>query len=166
MQIRITRRRTVVLCLAVLVVAGAFFWDHMVVTEEERIETVIEEAALALERNDLDTCLTYLDEDCRLMGRPVKSLRKLLEEAIRSYPLREADPYGIDVTLDEENPNRARAKVVSAVILRDYGEERKIDWKLELVRHDDHNWRLTNITPYFHKSREQIFLTQLEWLLR
>ena len=44
--------------------------------------------------------------------------------------------------------------------------ERKIDWKLEFVRDSENNWKLTSIIPYMHNTQDQIFLAQIEWLLR
>ena len=166
MQIRITRMRVAVLCLVVVGAAGTFIIDHMIVTEEERVEDVIEQIGLALEAGDFDACVVHFDESCTLMGRPIRNLQALCREALKSYPITDADPYEIDVTLDEATPNRAEAKVTSAVIMKDDKTERKIDWKLEFVRDSANNWKLTSIIPYMHHTRDQIFLTQVEWLLR
>ena len=166
MQIRITRLRLVVLGLLVLGVAGYLLWDYAVVTEPERIETVIVEVAGAVEAGDFEACAAHMDDSCRLMGRPIPDIRKLCEQAMKAFPITDADPYEIDVTMDANDPDRATAKVVAAFVLRDYQGEYKIDWKLAFVRRDGHNWRLTDITPYRHGTRDPVYLAQIEWLLR
>lgn len=166
MRIRITLLRILILCTVILATATYISWDWLWTTDTYRVKMTVEAIARGIEQNDYDAWTVYLDDRCRIAGREVEDFRKFYDAAMKIVPVKEAHPFDIVVTFDADNCNLATAKVQSEVILRDRTGQYRIDWKLKFRRHGEYDWKMTDAIPYWPRSREQIFITQIEWLLR
>lgn len=166
MHVALTRTRIIVIVVLALGIGGYFLVDWLVVTERDHVQDVILDLAEAVEQNDFDVCAVNLDNECRLLGRPIANIEAFCRAAMECYPVDEVDTFDVDIRFDENDPDRAVAKVQTSIRLRDYDQGRLIDWELVLVRRGERDWRVIDITPYDRLTGDQIFLTQIEWLLR
>ena len=141
----------VMIGVAVLVAAGVGL-ERMVVTERERIEAVLEAAAVAVAANDKQAVLQCVDPGNR-------KTRRLIDRAFGNAEFTKAKITRLDITIKElASPPRATAKITVRVSFdlrsgTNPYETYRASFSIELCRTgdkwliEDHDWKND---PYSH----------------
>jgi hypothetical protein len=144
----------------VLLGVGAYFLlDWLIVTDAERVETTTGKLALAVEKNDPEAYLPFLDDSFRLGKMDVEGFRAWLTGLLKLARVSRVSPYDMTVTMDETDPNRARVAALSIIIMERPAGEYRIDWELDFLRRGENDWRLCGVRAFWPRERLEIPLS-------
>jgi len=166
MQVTLTRKRLVVLIVLVLTVGGWLLGDWLVTTDAERIDTILGELATAVEQNDVEPIVPFLDDSFRLLGMNTEEWHAWYGELLKLMHVEAVRRVHTKVKIDEADPDRAIAAVRTYIDLAPPGPSGPVDWRLEFQRRGEHDWKLRGVRAYYVPNGPEFPLQNTPSLVR
>ena len=147
MRIVISLKALVVGLLLVGVVGGgALLVDWLIVTDEERIDRLFDEASRAAERHDVDTIADeYLDEEFVLGRLDREGARAWAKGVLATLQVTSIRRCSTKVTVDAEG---AHAIVRTFVRGGRIPGDQRLDWEVELRRTAEGSWKIRRVQAF------------------
>lgn len=125
--------------LALLVVAFLYLWDVLVVTDEERVQLMLNEATAAFLAGDEERVLSFLASDYS----STMATRTVIRKEVKKNRFVDAYTSLGRFELEEKDANRARGRV-KIVGLESDGSRRSQLFRFEFKREGE-EWKIRNV---------------------
>ena len=141
----------IVLAVAVVVaiVGLVFLVDLIFVTEEERIEKVIEEMRQALVDRDVESCFSHFSSEHLAPGFNVQVLQDRTETEVERSESREIDIRSVKITVDGETAEATIGVKVSLSGNQVYNIKSASLAVEASFRLEEDNWRVTSARGFW-----------------
>jgi hypothetical protein len=141
------RALVMVLCAGLLLLTVWVVVDWLVVTDAERIDGVLNKAAKAAEKREVD----FLVDNClhpsfKLGTLDRETTRARGKEALEFFELTQVKKYSSDVKVTGDT---AHAKVRTFVSGGKRPTEMRVDWELNLQREGERSWGITGARAFW-----------------
>ena len=153
---RISVSMRTLLATAVVVIVAASAWvlvDWLVVTDTERIDGMLGEAAKAVERKDLDFMVEKcLNADFKFGRLDREGWREWAKDAMTRFEVRNFKKYSAEIKVKGETAHATMRTFVSGG--RIPGDVR-LDWEIELRKRDSEHWGMESVRVFFFLAGER-----------
>lgn len=165
MQIKLTRLRIVVLATLILAAGIYFLLDWLIVTDTEHVEMAVTELARAVEENDVEAIMPFLDDDFNMAGLNLRQFREWHKGILEVLHVKRVSEYETTVEIDGGDRDTARAEVLSFVEADRAGGAQRVDWRLEFRRRGEDEWKLRRVRAFRPRDGREIPLRTVRNLI-
>lgn len=156
MEIRLTLPRLIAIVVLVGGAGTCFLLDWLIITDAERVEMTLHELEKAVEKNDVDAVMPFLDDSFRMARMNKAEFHKWYGKLLEKMHVIGTSQYDTTVEIDEADPDRAIAVVLSIINLENPPGDHRIDWRLEFRRRGEVNWKLLGVRAFLPINRSEI----------
>jgi hypothetical protein len=164
MEIRLTKPRLIVLSVLLLGVGLFLLLNWLIVTDTRRVKATLDQLQHAVEANDANAIIPFLDDSFRLAGMDREQFRPWYADLLKRMHVKQVSQFDRKVVFDKSNPDLARVEVQTFIQLDKPVEEQRIDWRLDFRRSDviDPRGDLKSTPP---KSVWKLVVVRASWPL-
>ena len=154
MQVSISKRTLATVVVAVVVVAATWLLvNWLVVTDTKRIDRMLEEAARAVERNDIDYIVdNCLDPEFKFATLDREGTRQWMKDAVQRFDVKGLRKYSNEVTLNGDSAHATMRAFVSGGRLP--GDQR-LDWEIDLHKRGGEHWGIRGVRIFYFLMGER-----------
>jgi len=134
MEVRLTKSRLIVLAVLLLGVGTYFLLNWLIVTDTKRVKATLDRLQAAVEANDADAVVPFLDDSFRLAGMNREQFRTWYGDLLKRMHVKQVSQYDRKVVFDKTDPDVAHVEVQTFIQLDKPVEEQRIDWRLDFRR--------------------------------
>jgi|GEM_PF-3250329 uncharacterized protein YdiU (UPF0061 family) len=134
MEIRLTKPRFIVLAVLLLGVGLFFLLNGLIVTDTKRVKATLDQIQHAVESNDADAVLPFLDDSFRLAGMNREEFRAWYADLLKRMHVKQVSQYDRKVVFDKLDPDVASVELQTTIVLDKSVAEQRIDWLLGFRR--------------------------------